>query len=460
MPVGIVETAENNLTRPYGGVNPFGPAGFTDTTRQGWATQLGGIGGQMPNAQAYAANMGGQAGQSAGAFNQGMASGQFSGNPYMGGAANLNYGAPNVAGWDQARMLAGNAPNRPGFGRSAGMVNNTMDQYGGGWSSGLANTVNQTGASFNPWNPMLGQMAGAANAQLGKDFRQNTMPQLNKDLVGAGPGAYGGTRAGVAQGMREQSLADAMQRQTTGIFGSGYEAGLGRYVSDRANTLSTVNNAMQTGGNLGMAAAQQYGNLGQMRGQLMNESARNIGNFANQRGGVMNESARNLGNMGLTSMGANNEMFRFGHGSLLPQGIRNTYQAGQAPGQVQQNYGRAMTGIGGIQQQQNQNNLDWMNNRYNAQQSYPDTRLNNYAGMIGPYMQPGQVQPQQVGQVAPATNPWSTGLGGAMAGYGAYDAYRSSQPAAAGWAGPPAGTNPSYRNPVPGPLAPNTYGWQ
>lgn len=426
MPYGIVDTAQNNMTRPYGGINPFAPAGITDMTRQGWATGLQGQGMQMPGAQAYAGNMEAQAGQSANAYNNWMSGGQFSGNPNMTSATNVAGGAYNQPGFSRGMSLAGQAPNRGGFGQAAGMIGNTMSNYGGGWSGGMADTINQTGASFNPFNPMVGQMAGAANQQLGRDFRQNVMPELNRAAGAAGPGAYGGTRAGVAQGVREQGLADAMQRQTTDLYGGAYEAGLGRYVQDRGQTLGATNAAMQTGGQLGMQGAQQRANIANMKGGLMNQSAGIMGNIANMQGGLQNQSAGVIGDLGKYSLGQRNNMFQFGHGQMLPQGVQNQYQASQAPGQVLQGMGNAMGGIGGMQQGSNQQNIDWMNQRYNAQQGYPDRRLANYGNAANPYLRPGNVPEQQAGQRVPS-DPWGAAVGGGMAGYGAYDAWNRGQ---------------------------------
>ncbi len=372
MPYGIVNTAQNNLTRPYGGTNPFAPAGINPMTRQGWTTGLQGMAAQLPGAQQYASGMAGQGAQSAQAFNRGMGSGQFGMNPAM-----------------QAGL---------------GAVGSTLANYGGGWNSGMANQINQTGASFNPWNPMLGSMASQANAQLGRDFRQNTMPALNRAAGGAGPGAYGGTRAGVAQGVREQGLADAMQRQTTNIYGQGYESGLGRYVQDRGQTLSATGNALNRGGQLGMQGAQMYGNIG------------------------------------MGSLGQQNEMFRFGHGSMLPQGLTNAYNASQAPGNVMRGLGNAMVGIGGAQQGANQQTINWMNQRYNHAQNYPDQRLQTYANVTNPYLQPGNTPARQAPQQTPG-NPMGSAIGGAMVGADLYNQYRNPRGGSAPGAGVPPPTS-------------------
>jgi hypothetical protein len=206
-------------------------------------------------------------------------------------------------------------------------------------------------------NPMLMGMIGQANQQLGRDFNQNVMPQLNRGLVGSGPGAYGGTRAGIAQGIREQGLADAMQRQTTQMAGQGYEAGLGRYVQDRGNTLGAMGTAQGVGAQNARTAldAQQFA-------------------------------------AGLAGQGA-------GYGTQI---------------------GQTLAGIGGQQQGHNQALQDWYNQQYDYAQGYPNQQFNNWTNWMSGVTKPGNqasvtpnpIQPQRPGY----TSPFAGIAGGAYAG--------------------------------------------
>jgi hypothetical protein len=295
MTYGLGATAGNLLDLPYQGSEPFAPAGITDLTRQGWATQLQGLAGQ-----------GNVANQYAGQFNN------FNPNSYT-----------------------------PGTG-------------GGNPYAQLGGQINQVGNSFNPWNPMLMNQIQQANQQLGRDFNQSVMPQLNRGLVGSGPGAYGGTRAGIAQGIREQGLADAMQRQTTQMAGQGYEAGLGRYVQDRGNTFGAISSAQNVGAVNARTAlnAQQYG-------------------------------------AGLAGQGA---------GYLT-------------------DIGNQLSRMGGAQQQANQGTIDWYNRQFVDSQNMPWARFNNYSNTIKPITTSGATGQTNV-STGEYVSPVGSAIGGGFAGYG------------------------------------------
>ena len=152
----VNQWAQNELANPSAR-NPFGPAGLTDAQRYGAMYGLTGIGQQYAPSMNYANTM-----------------------------ANF----------------AGNA---------GGMIGNRLSQ--GGWDPYLANQINQTGASFDPYNnPALMDSIRAGNQELVRSFNQGVMPQMNQGFNAAGPGAYGGTRAGVAEGIARQGLTDAISR--------------------------------------------------------------------------------------------------------------------------------------------------------------------------------------------------------------------------------------------------------
>jgi len=271
-----------------------------------------------------------------------------------------------LTGIGQQYMPSMNYANQMGqfAGNAGGMIGNELAR--GGWDQGLANRINQTGGSFDPYNnPALMQSIAAGNQELIRQFNQGVMPQMNQQFNAAGPGAYGGTRAGVAEGIARQGLTDAISKQTSDRLAQGYESGLNRYVTDRGNTLNTA-----------LGAGSQY-----------------------------------------------NDMFRFGF-NALPQIYQQAWQAGMAPGQVTQNYGQALGTFGGMQQQNNQNQINWGNQQWNAAMDAPYNTMTRFAALANPYLQPantgGQFAPQQ-----PSTA--QNVLGGAMTGYGIYDQWRQGQ---------------------------------
>ena len=349
MAYGTLPTSSGLLDLPIQSYTPFAPGGITDVQRMGWLSQLQGLGAQMPAAQQYAAQMGGLAGAA-----PGMLSALTTNNPY---AMETAQGARNV------------------YGGYAGWTPNATSRF-----------VQGTGASFDPMNQYLTGMVSEANKQLGREFNQSVMPQLNRAAVGAGPGAYGGTRAGVAQGIREQGLADAMQRQTTNMLGQGYEAGLGRYVQDRANSLGAINQALGTAQQGRLGALDIGTRLGQMQSQY-----------------------------GLEGLG------------MLPGIYNQAYQSGIIPGNLQGQFGGLLGNIGGAQQGANQNLSNWYNQQFGQVQQQPWTNAAQYASMISPYTSPGTMTQPYNPQVVPTgTSPLQGALGGAMAGYGLWNAYQNA----------------------------------
>lgn len=127
---------------------------------------------------------------------------------------------------------------------------------------------------FNPFrNPELLRAISEANKVLSRDFHQGVLPQIRQGAVAAGQ--YGGTRQGVAEGLGQQALADAMQRQTTGMRMQGYESGLNRYFGDLVSQRSALGNFWaQAPGTLGaygsalMAPQQVLGQLATLQGNI------------------------------------------------------------------------------------------------------------------------------------------------------------------------------------------------
>ena len=331
MPYALGPTSNSLLNQPYGGTSPFAPAGTPDLTRQGWATQLQGLAGQQATANQWSNTLGGY-------------------NPGIGvGGAQLG--------------------------------------QGGGQPLGLATPeqVQGIGASFNPMNPYLRGEIGAANKQITDQFDQYTMPEMNRNLAGAGSGAYGGTRAGITQGLATQGMMDAVQQNTTDMTSRGYNEGLNRYVQDRASSLGALN-----------TERGQYRNaFGQYRGQDVAHA-----------GNIMGAQAGNNANQLQAMMAASN---------LAQQGAGYGTQMGTH-----------MAGFGNQQQGQNQRVQDWYNSQYNHAQGYPGQQFgqwtNNMQQVTGPGVQGGMQQNVQ-GTTPNMTNPVMGAVGGGMAGYGAYNSF-------------------------------------
>jgi len=457
-PYGLGPSSSAQLDRPYPGSNPYAPAGITDMTRQGWASQLEGVAGQQAAAQKYANQLGGFNATSSGGGSVSAGPDFVAQQFQMPGMDWLNTSLPNI-----------------GFQGSREQIAKTLGQYGTGLS---AAELNQIGASFDPWNPKLRSEIAAANTQLGDQFREYTMPGLNRSLAGSGPGAYGGTRAGIAQGLATQGAMDAIQKNTTDMTSRGYEAGLGRYVADRGTTIQGLLQGRELGGRLGMQGAgmlsdQQIARLReasglqqagfQTRGAL--EQAL-MGTNAGMLNEAMGANARTRaaaisGNAGIASAGL----------AASAQNNRTNMMAQQAAAQLGMDaagygteMGDRMERFGGVEQRNNQYVQDWYNQGYGHASDYPGEQLDAYGRRIDNITRPGNqggvAPPGGASQQMPAGgDPWSAAARGGAAGAGLYNDWQRSQGNPYGYGGGGGGGYGGYGSgPVPGDAYGPAYG--
>jgi len=389
-PYAIASSASSLLNRPYESSSIFAPAGINDTTKQGWQTALEGLSAQYDPSLAYAQNMGGTANNLNNQYNW-LMSGQGYWNAPMQGAYDTAVGAPN----------------QPGFNQAYGLGGLNYSQFGSGWNPQLANQINQVGASFDPYNnPALLDSVQSGVDMLQRQFNQETMPNINAQLGSAGPGAYGGTRAGVAEGIAAQGLTDAQGQLINDMLSQGYAQGLANYVGDRGNTLSTALGAGQIGGELGLGTAQLYGDL------------------ANQQGNLGLGSAQIQGELGANQLNAQNNLYGMGL-QYLPGLQTQAYNANLTPGQSLTGLGQEMAGYGFAQQQADQNQLDYYNQQNAEMVNWPWQQLMNYNSVMNPYLAPGNVTSNSGTQSAQAPGMSNTqaAIGGAALGYGLYDQF-------------------------------------
>lgn len=431
---GLGSTATNLLTAPYGGISPVGPAGQTDLSRQGDYTTLAGIASQYAPSQQYAQQAGQYAGQFGQDFMSRMNNNGFGANPMMNQAFGL---AGSAVPGNQYTGAAGNlyrqASHQPAFGAGLSMLGNSLNASNGGYSTGLADTINTTGASFDPYNnPALADSISEANDMLGRDFRQNVMPTMDRAAIGSGVGGYGGARAGVAQGMREQSLADSMSKQTADMMSAGYESGLNRYVGDRANTVNATVGALDNYSNLGLSAAGTAANIGNMQGNLNLGAGQGLGDLSGQQRDAALQASQIQSGLGQYGLGQNNSMYQYGTG-MMPDLQDRAYQGALQPGQTMQQLGGAMSGMGQQQQANNQAVADWYNSQYNAAQAYPQQNMTNYVNQMGSILTPSGTQQAQ--PMAPS--PIQGMVQGGTLGYGLANAWNQGNQGSTQW-----GTNP------------------
>jgi hypothetical protein len=134
-----------------------------------------------------------------------------------------------------------------------------MNAYGGPQMQGAFNTLNQM------QNPGTDPMMGVYGRQIGQQFNEQIMPGLRGDaMVGGG---YGGSRAGIAQGLAGARMGQQMQDFGAQLYGQNQDRRL---------------NAANMAGNLSMQQGQGYGQGAALAGQL----GQQYGAFADQAQGL------------------------------------------------------------------------------------------------------------------------------------------------------------------------------
>ena len=521
------------LTEPANAYQPFGPAGINDTTRQGYGYSLEGLGNQYNAGKNYAGGYGDYANLAQGFAQQllgnynfgggggGGGSGGFksnfggsggggglrggggagvSGSPYFDSAMgyygqatdptrmqtamdwtqNSLYGVtPGMyAAVGQTDQAVGNA--MPGLADAAGMNQWVAERYGGGYDQAIADQINRTGASFDPWNnPALGSAVSEANQRLGRDYLQTVAPALDISASAGGPGAFSGSRAGVVQGMQEQSLADAMQKQTTDMLSSGYETGLNRYVQDRGTTVQGAIDAGQIGAATGLNAASNLSDIYRAMGELgisgagQNASILNsIGSQNLAQAGQYGDMANYLSSIGLQAgkgasdigslleqvaasranavmqanattaaantraaasrysddsnrylgeLGQQNDMMQFALGELYPDSLTGSYNADMMSGLSQQDIGDYLTAIGQTQQTADQNEIDWLNQQSNYYGDYQNNAFNDWVTRMQNILGAQGTQTTGTTEETSSGNRLATAAQGAATGAGLYN---------------------------------------
>lgn len=125
--------------------------------------------------------------------------------------------------------------------QNQGLAHGLMGGFGGFLGqqgmSASPGYINNIGGSFDPWNnPALDRAVQKANEAVVRDFDQRVTPGVTSNAISRG--GMGSNRHGIQQGIAEQGLADALAKQTAGMYASGFDSGMNRYVSDRSNTLN------------------------------------------------------------------------------------------------------------------------------------------------------------------------------------------------------------------------------
>jgi hypothetical protein len=226
----------------------------------------------------------------------------------------------NTAASGVQNLVSGN-PNQVQSVANSGM-NNALGYMTNNNMYDPADATNQM-AYGNNSNPFLKSNVDNALNQLSSKFTMETLPGLRRNAIGNG--SYGSTRNEMAEGLAGGALAKQMYDTASQMYGQDY--------------------AQQQGNSLGALAqsAQQQGARAQLANSLFNS------------GNALNLDGQNIG-------------------------FTNYQNALNAPLAMLQQ----MRNIGGIQYQQNQNQLNDATNRWEFNQNATWDQLGQFKNMIDP----------------------------------------------------------------------------
>lgn len=296
----------------------------------------------------------------------------------------------------EAANLAGNylqadlGESQGVLGRAAGMSENsigvgvpaqaaamgTVGQGISGYNAATGGYDTATTQRFmNPYQEMVTQNALKEMRRQGDIAAQGTAAQAVRT------GAFGGTREGVQRAEQERNLQDLMSQRVfqdlSANYGQAQTAGMTAFEQERQRQLAAAQGITNAGGlqsNIGTAAANIYGNaanttanIGSTLGsqtlqntQLGQSGTANMGNLAASQ-------ASTLGNLGqgIGALGAQQANIDLNKANTIGSIGANIGSLGAQQGQVGEAVQRAsindvnlLSGIGSIEQQNAQNQID------------------------------------------------------------------------------------------------------
>jgi hypothetical protein len=252
--------------------------------------------------------------------------------------------AANIAGnYLQANL----APSQGMLGQAAGMANQMVGAGVGAQQQGLSavqqgiSGLQQATRAYDPtqaaafMNPYQSQVTDKALAEM---RRQGTIAAQGTAAQAVKAGAFGGTREGVQRAEQERNLQDLMSQRTfqdyAANYGQAQTAGMTSFEQQRQRQLAAAQGITGAGSTLGQQQLAQA--------QLGQSGAGLIGSLASQQAGIDTQRAASLGQLG-TSMGS--------------MGMQQA-ALGQAGQQLNTSDVSLLSGIGALEQQNAQAQLD------------------------------------------------------------------------------------------------------
>lgn len=221
--------------------------------------------------------------------------------PYMqGGLRNVQQGQQYT---QQARDLAGLTREDPyKYQQSAATgLAGSVGQFTPGT---LGDADSQISAYYNPYEQ---QVVDVVSSDFDRARKMSDMQEAGKAV---GAGAFGGSRAGIAQQEAQRNLNDAELRALASLRGQGYQSAMSQASGDFENQQRRAQQASQMMGNLGST----YGQLGQRDVELLSNLGKGLGslgtseaNLGSLAAGQGRADVSMLGNLGAISRGVDQD---------------------------------------------------------------------------------------------------------------------------------------------------------
>ena len=281
-------------------------------------------------------------------------------------------GKPDTAGQvstsSQLPQLSGDyRVNAPSAGPATQVQAASIDKSGVDWRSPLSQVLQ--GKIDNPY---LSGIADNIGRQASDNYNRNIAPQIRGGAQLAGQ--FGGSRQGVVEANALNDINRSVADNVSSLYGNAYgqaqqaknSAAMQLSGQDSSERMSQAQ--MQQQASLAQAQMQQAKDM--FDAQMKYQAQRDNQQTGMQLGGLALQDKLGTGNLNLN---ADNQNF-----GQKVAGIGLLNQASQQPIQNMQ----GLLGIGGIQQKDQQGQIDADMQRWNYNQTAPWRNLENYMGLV------------------------------------------------------------------------------
>jgi hypothetical protein len=408
--LGLMDKANELYGQPLD-LPAYEAAGLSGTTNQAIDLAKQGIGGYQPYLDAASAGI--TQGQNIAQQGADIAGNVNVAPTFDRAQGIMNAGVTAAGGIGEAGDLAGNylqanlGESQGVLGRAAGMAENAV----GAGIPAQATAMDTVGQGIAGYNAATGGYDTATTQKFMNPYQeqvtQNALKEMRRqgDIASQGTaaqavrsGAFGGMREGVQRAEQERNLQDLMSQRVfqdmAANYGQAQAAGMTSFEQERQRQLAAaqgITNAGATQSNIGTAASNVYNTAANTTANIGNTlGTQNIANTQLGQSGTANmgslaaSEAATLGNLGqgIGALGTQEANVNLSAANTLTNAGTNIANMGTQQGQVGEAVQRAgindvnlLSGIGSIEQQNAQNQIDAARNTALQEEMAPYQQL-------------------------------------------------------------------------------------